>query len=45
MTTVALKGGKDLGYVLDILEAFSHPFNSGDGISPLVIACGKIAVK
>jgi DNA polymerase III subunit gamma/tau len=27
---------------LAILEAFSTPFNSSDGISPLVLACGRL---
>jgi len=42
MTSVILgKGGNDKN-AFGVLSAFSQPFNSGDGISPLVLACGKI---
>lgn len=28
-----------------VLEAFSQPFNSSDGFSPLVLACGSLVLK
>lgn len=30
------------GRGIEILDAFSEPFNSGDGISPVILACGKV---
>lgn len=30
---------------LAVLSAFSQPFNSGDGITPILIACGKLALS
>lgn len=45
MTTVALKAeGQTLRHALRILEAFSTPCNPQDGITPIVIACGKLYV-
>jgi len=45
MTTVALKAeGQTLRHALRILEAFSAPCNPQDGITPIVIACGKLYV-
>lgn len=44
MTNVIL-GAKDSvtpGKAMEILDEFGTPFSSGDGISPLVIACGHI---
>lgn len=40
MTTVAL--GKSPGDAFAILEEFSKPFSSADGISPLVLSCGRL---
>jgi DNA polymerase III gamma/tau subunit len=31
-------------HALAILEAFSQPFHSSDGLSPLVLACGKLVL-
>jgi len=33
------------GRGMEILDAFSQPFNRGDGISPLVLACGKATLQ
>jgi DNA polymerase-3 subunit gamma/tau len=45
MTTVLLNAkGRDAESAFAILEAFSQPFNSGDGLSPLVLACGRLAL-
>lgn len=46
-TTVILnaKTEKQAGRGLEILDAFSQPFNSFDGISPLVLACGKAVLS
>ncbi len=41
MTTVLM--GKDDENAFAILEEFSKPFNSSDGISPLVLACGRLS--
>ena len=44
MTNVIL-GAKDentAGRAMEILDAFNKPFYSGDGISPLVLACGHL---
>lgn len=44
VTAVALgaRNGKDAVNALEILEAFSEPFYSSDGMSPLVRACGRV---
>lgn len=44
VTAVALnaKREQDAGKALEILDAFSSPFYSSDGSSPLVLACGKV---
>lgn len=44
VTVVALNAKKeqDAGKALEILDAFSTPFYSSDGVSPLVLACGKV---
>lgn len=39
------KSEKTAGPAIEVLDAFSTPFNSGDGITPLIIACGKIALS
>lgn len=46
MTTVILgaKSNRDAESAFAVLEAFSQPFNSSDGISPLVLACGKLSL-
>lgn len=41
-------GAKDervAGVAIEVLDAFSTPFNSGDGVTPLIIACGKVALS
>lgn len=45
MTTVILnaKSDRDANNALDVLQAFSQPFNSFDGISPLLLACGLLS--
>jgi hypothetical protein len=30
---------------LAVLSAFSQPFNSGDGLMPILLACGKLALS
>lgn len=47
ITTLILgaKSEKQAGRGLEILDAFSQPFNSFDGISPLVLACGKATLS
>lgn len=44
MTKVILepKGKVSSEQALAILEAFSEPFNPADGISPIVLACGRL---
>lgn len=43
MTKVVLNPkAKDVTHAFAILEAFSEPFNSFDGLSPLVLACGRL---
>jgi hypothetical protein len=46
MTTVVLnaKTEQAAGGALEILDVFSQPFHSSDGVSPLVMACGKICL-
>lgn len=43
-TTMALRipKGSQLRHAIQVLEAFSTPFNSQDGITPVVIACAKL---
>lgn len=41
VTAVAL-GNPKAGSALEILDLFSQPFPSTDGISPVVLACGKL---
>lgn len=42
-TAVVLNGkGKESESAFAILDAFSTPFNSADGASPLVLACGRL---
>jgi len=44
MTKIALTATAEaqVGRALEILDAFSQPFNHFDGASPLVLACGKL---
>lgn len=47
MTKVIL-GSKDIrkaGPAIEILDEFSQPFYSGDGISPVVLACGRLLLQ
>ena len=46
MTKVMLepKNRKGMELAFDVLKAFSEPFNSFDGITPLVLACGKLVL-
>jgi DNA polymerase III subunit gamma/tau len=46
MTKVVLDSKKksDTEAAFAILEAFSQPFNSFDGMSPLVLACGRLVM-
>ena len=43
-TSVLLGNGNNANDAFAVLEAFSTPFNSSDGISPLVLACGKLSL-
>lgn len=47
VTSMALKTGKEAaaGNALEILDAFSQPFHPSDGVSPLVLACGKVLLQ
>lgn len=47
VTSMALnaKREQDAGRALEILDAFSTPFYSSDGISPLTLACGKVVLS
>lgn len=44
MSSVVLsaKSEADAGKALEVLDAFSTPFYSSDGISPLLLACGRV---
>lgn len=43
MTSVALSAdGKVMQRAMEILDVFDHPFHSGDGISPIVLGCGRL---
>lgn len=44
MTNVILgaKSPDVAGGAMEVLDAFSEPFNSADGLSPLVMACGRL---
>jgi hypothetical protein len=44
VTKVAL-GAKDPMSALAILDEFSKPFHASDGITPLVLACGRLLVR
>lgn len=46
MTNVILaaKSESQAGSLMEVLDAFSTPFPSSDGISPLVLACGRIVL-
>lgn len=47
MTTTALgaKSEASAGKAIEILDSFSTPFYSSDGISPLVLACGRVVLS
>jgi len=47
MTSVALgaKSEADAGKTIEVLDAFSTPYPSGDGISPLIISCAKVLLS
>lgn len=43
VTAVALNAdGTRAADMLNVLDAFSQPFNPADGLSPLLLACGKV---
>jgi hypothetical protein len=46
-TTIVLKSNSEdkAGAALEVLDCFSEPFNSGDGLAPLLIACGKLTLS
>lgn len=46
VTKVALgaKSEDQAGRCLEILDAFSEPCNASDGISPIVLACGRVVL-
>lgn len=45
MTAVLLNAkGKDAEPLMAILDAFSQPFHPADGVSPLVLACGRLTL-
>lgn len=46
-TTVALKATAEekVGRAIEILSAFDTPFNSADGLSPLVLAVGRVTLN
>ena len=46
MTKVALnaKSEEDAGHLIKILDNFSQPFHPSDGMTPLVLACGKLTL-
>lgn len=39
------KNQDEAGYGIEILDAFSQPFNSSDGLAPLIVACGKVVFR
>lgn len=47
VTKVALgaKNEASAGAALEILAEFSEPFHSSDGLSPVVLACGRIVLR
>ena len=47
LTKVALgaKTEASAGAALELLDCFSEPFNSGDGLSPLALACGRAVLR
>lgn len=46
-TTIVLSASKEsvAGPALEVLDAFSIPFNSYDGITPLLLACAKLRLQ
>lgn len=47
MTTVIIgaKSESAAGGAMEVLDAFSTPFYSSDGLSPVVLACGKVLLS
>jgi DNA polymerase-3 subunit gamma/tau len=41
-TSMLLKSAKNTNSTLAVLEAFATPFNSSDGVTPLLLACGRL---
>lgn len=41
-TSMLLKSAKGTQNTLAVLEAFGTPFNSSDGVTPLLLACGRL---
>lgn len=39
------KGEPAAGRGIEILDAFSEPFHSADGIAPVIIACGRLLLR
>lgn len=39
------KGNKTAGMALEVLDVFSEPFHQGDGMSPVVLACGRLLLS
>lgn len=33
------------GHGIEILDAFSEPFHAGDGLAPVIIACGRVLLR
>jgi len=46
-TTITLSSSKEaqVGKAMEVLSRFSQPFYSSDGISPVVLACGKLLLQ
>jgi len=42
MTSVALNNPNPK--IIEILDEFCTPFNSGDGISPVLVACARVVL-
>ncbi len=43
--TLNAKSEQSAGRGLEILDAFSEPFNSADGVTPVLLACGKVLLS
>ena len=42
---LSAKSEQAAGRGLEILDAFSEPFNSADGLAPLLLACGRVLLS